>query len=420
MAKILLISANPIKEKMSGPGLRYWEMAKVLGRYHQVTLVIPNQVELSGPNFAIERFDYRRSDLWKKNDIVISHYFSPLHFNFLLQNKKYVVMDFYNLVFGENLEMGETGFLKKNPQYCRKMFNLTLNIADYILCSGERQRDLIIGMLFSLGRLTPELYRRDPNLNGFLDIIGFGLPSQTPVKSSPTVKGVIPGIGSEDFLLLWAGGIWEWFDSISLVEAVDIAVRQDPKIKLLFMGCRAPVADSSPESKYQKTVEIAEQLGLLNKHIFFLDWVAYDKRDDYYLEADAGVSIHKDVLETRFSFRTRLMDYFWAGLPVICSNGDLLSEVVEKEQLGIVNKIGNKQEIAQAILTLASNSEQYGVIKGNIQRIRENYKWEKVMTPLLEFCSNPRFVTGKPGNMELLGDISKIYFDRLVLSNFRS
>ena len=42
------------------------------------------------------------------------------------------------------------------------------------------------------------------------------------------------------------------------------------------------------------------------------DWVAYDDRQNYLLEADVGVSTHLDHVETEFSFRTRILDYLWA------------------------------------------------------------------------------------------------------------
>jgi hypothetical protein len=34
-------------------------------------------------------------------------------------------------------------------------------------------------------------------------------------------------------------------------------------------------------------------------------------------EADIGVSLHREDVETRYSFRTRVLDYLWAGLPII-------------------------------------------------------------------------------------------------------
>ena len=68
----------------------------------------------------------------------------------------------------------------------------------------------------------------------------------------------------------------------------------------------------------------AEELGLRDRVVFFNEgWVPYEQRGAYLLEADLGVSAHFDDLESRFAFRTRLLDCFWAGLPVVTTVGRL-------------------------------------------------------------------------------------------------
>jgi hypothetical protein len=34
------------------------------------------------------------------------------------------------------------------------------------------------------------------------------------------------------------------------------------------------------------------------------------------------VSTHYEHVETTFAFRTRILDYLWAGLPVVATGGD--------------------------------------------------------------------------------------------------
>ena len=58
---------------------------------------------------------------------------------------------------------------------------------------------------------------------------------------------------------------------------------------------------------------------------------ALRKRADWLLEADCAISTHEDHLETRFAFRTRLLDCFWSALPVVCTGGDELADLVERE-----------------------------------------------------------------------------------------
>ena len=62
--------------------------------------------------------------------------------------------------------------------------------------------------------------------------------------------------------------------------------------------------------------KLAADLGLTGQHVFFNSgWVPYDQRANVLLDADVGVSTHLDHAETAYSFRTRLLDYLWAGLP---------------------------------------------------------------------------------------------------------
>ena len=79
-----------------------------------------------------------------------------------------------------------------------------------------------------------------------------------------------------------------------------------------------------------KAKELAKELNVLNRIVFFHEeWTAYEDRVNFLLDADIGVSAHFDLPETRFSFRTRLLDYFWARLPVLTTGGDQLAELIE-------------------------------------------------------------------------------------------
>ena len=81
---------------------------------------------------------------------------------------------------------------------------------------------------------------------------------------------------------------------------------------------------------------------LLDRVVLFNDdWVPYEQRADWLLDADCALSTHDDHLETRFAFRTRLLDCFWAGLPVVCTGGDDLGDVVERDGLGAVEGPGD-------------------------------------------------------------------------------
>ena len=87
----------------------------------------------------------------------------------------------------------------------------------------------------------------------------------------------------------------------------------------------------------QEAMRLAQKLELDGRSVFFhQEWVPYEERENFLLDADIGVSTHFDHLETRFSFRTRILDYLWAELPIIATQGDSFAELIDRHHFGHV------------------------------------------------------------------------------------
>ena len=52
MSKVLLISNDVIGKQMAGPGIRTWELAKLLAAEHSVTLLTPTKTDLQHPGLS--------------------------------------------------------------------------------------------------------------------------------------------------------------------------------------------------------------------------------------------------------------------------------------------------------------------------------------------------------------------------------
>ena len=120
------------------------------------------------------------------------------------------------------------------------------------------------------------------------------------------------------------------------------------------------------------------------------EWVAYDDRANYLLDSDIGVSTHLDHVETAFSFRTRILDYFWAGLPVVATEGDALADVIESEALGVTVPPEDVDALADALLRLLDDEDFAAQCRGNIAGVARRYQWATALRPLVEFCRDPR------------------------------
>jgi hypothetical protein len=136
--------------------------------------------------------------------------------------------------------------------------------------------------------------------------------------------------------------------------------------------------------------ELAQSLGLTGSRVFFGEgWIPYDQRGSAFLEADVGVSLHRDDIETRLSFRTRVLDYLWAGLPVIATEGDAMAELVEREEIGAVVRYGDVQGVATALSDLAGDAPRRRACASRAAAVAKRYRWSVVAQPLIDYCDNP-------------------------------
>ena len=116
------------------------------------------------------------------------------------------------------------------------------------------------------------------------------------------------------------------------------------------------------------------------------------ERIDWLADSAVGVSLHHRHLETEFAFRTRILDYLWAGLPVICSEGDSWSAVVEAHDLGRVVGSGDVVGVARALdeMTGASSDQRREMAERARRRGRLGTPGLVWRAPLLQACAEPR------------------------------
>ena len=107
------------------------------------------------------------------------------------------------------------------------------------------------------------------------------------------------------------------------------------------------------------------ELGLLDTHVFFNEgWVPYDERQNFLLDADVGVCMHLDHVETAFSFRTRVLDYLWASLPVVTTAGDAMATLVTGSGAGLIVPPEDPGAIESALDRLLSDPDLAGALPG--------------------------------------------------------
>lgn len=408
MNHLLIISHDVVDTRMAGPGIRYWEMARALAGRLDVTLAYPVPVTgtvagahpTSGPPEAgFASHAYRRED-WdsiapviSRADVVLLTGDLFLDFPHLADLGKPLVIEATSPYTFESLQLHAS--MPRERQLAsfatrREAMHRALMTGDFFFSANERQRDYWLGALDACGRINPDTYASDAALYQLIDIVPFGLPSRSPRQTAPAVKGVIPGIDMTDRVVLWGGGLWQWLDSLGMVQAISRVAEERPEVRLLFPGTRHPNPAIPDMPMRQKTAELSDRLGLTGKVVFFGDWVPYESWHNYLLDADIGTSLHFEAMETHFAYRTRMLDYIWAGLPMVVTGGDTTSELVSDNGLGEVVAPGDEEAVAQAILRLLDTENLRDVYREHFDRVRPQFTWERVCEPIARFCAQPR------------------------------
>ena len=93
--------------------------------------------------------------------------------------------------------------------------------------------------------------------------------------------------------------------------------------------------------------------------------------------------------ETRFAFRTRLLDYIWAGLPIVTTEGDVLADLVSERHLGRVVAVEDVEAWRQALGELLENETERATIRERVTAEQENFHWSRVTEPLVALLGVP-------------------------------
>jgi len=390
-----LISNDTVGKKMAGPGIRYVELTRHLARNPQlrVVLVAPlgTDISIAGASIRSFKISSQRSIInqIKDIDVIISQNLKPFVARYAKKHNIIYIADLYDPMIIERMEHFRTTSARRQKNAFEHTYQdmlIQLNYADHILCASEKQKDLYIGILSGLGMITPATYLDDPTLEKFISIVPFGFSGQ-PIKKfyGDPVGKKFPTIGPDDKVVLWGGGIWSWFDAMSPVRAVEKISHHRQDIKLLFMGVHHPGGNAQVTGAISDILDYCRKRKLLDRCIFFnFGWTPYEERVQYLQRATIGISTHYDNLETRFSFRTRFLDYLWANLPIVCTKGDALADLIERHGLGRVVGYKDINSIAFAIEQLVDQPKLRGQIKLNIAKLKTQFYWSKIVEHLAE------------------------------------
>ncbi|WP_159600151.1 glycosyltransferase family 4 protein [Agromyces humi] len=392
-ARVTVVAPDVVGSQMAGPGLRTVAIARELARELDVTLAIgvtgsdPTELEIEGVvcSFYSDRDGLQA--LVDRSEIVFCQFIDTNVVDIAIRSGRQVVYDLYNVLPIETIGSERISGFTTQPEMDREFaellryFRFCMQTGTYFVASNERQRDFWLGYAMASGALAPSsLHER-----GIDDIIGlapFGMENADPVQVRRGIRGT-HGITDHDVVILWAGGVWDWFDAGTPIHAVARIAARDPRVKLVFYGTVHPNPAIGRPRNVERAMALADELGVLGSNVIFLDsWVAAERRADYLLDADIAVSAHQESLETRYSFRTRILDHFWARLPSVVTDGDWFADYIDDNDLGIVVPSGDVDAMVGAMEGLIRDEGQMIRLRDNIERIRDEWRWSSTIEPL--------------------------------------
>jgi len=383
VTRVLVLSAEPTGERMAGPAIRAFELARALAARCEVTLAAP------GPDSrAPEGVVRLRAGLGdygallqaaRTHDVLVVQELPAQLVRHVRATPARLVADLYNPRPMEVLEAVRDlpPARRRRAQRIVTLSSLALLAsADLIVCASEVQRDLWLGAMAAADLLDLEAYRADPSLRSLIEVVPFGLPDAPPPPGGPAA--------APRRRLLWAGGVWNWLDPGTVMAAVDRLADLD--VELVFMGIGRPT--SEPLDAMSGTEEVLARAAAHPRITVNRGWVPYEERAGWLTSATLGVCAHHEHLEARFSFRTRLLDHFWAGTPVVTSRGDALGELVSREGLGAAVAPGDAAGFAAACRGLLEDPGALRAARDRVAARAPGLRWSAAAAPLVAWCDD--------------------------------
>jgi len=382
---------------MAGMGIRALELARALAPRFDVRLLVPNDPGearevaggLSGLSVQAAPSDRLRQAARGAEAAVVSGHAASWWFHQVPEVP--VAADLYDPFPIENLHYARS-LGAETARHDRAALALALARADFFLCASPEQRLFYAGALFASGRIDARNFPDDSSLSTLLATVPFGVPEEPALgdRAAGRQAAGVPGSGP----LVLFGGIYDWYDPELLLDAWPVIRQTRPDARLLFF--ENPNPETTPQSVFEQTRARARVIDPEGRSIVFSAWLPYSARADLYAATDLIVSISSEGLETELSYRTRLLDAAWGGVPSVTIHGGSLAS--ELARAGAAFECGRDAgAVAGRVGALLSGAGADALARASqaARRFAGERTWRTVVAPLEAWCRFPRLDPGR-------------------------
>ncbi len=404
MTKVLILGNNPLPfektDYLSALGLRTWQLTKpLLDDGHELCLVclrVPQAFadqeleplikkekpflyySLDFATFTDPKIMHQIREEFNPDCLVATNLF-PCYQAARLKGEKPFWADLHGHAMAEAQAKAA---VDKDDQYLYNYWNQERQVidkGDVFSCVSAPQLCAVIGELGARGRLN-----QYTNGYNFAYVIFNGFPELEFTYQNRSIRG--REVAEDDFVILWSGGYNTWTDVDTLFQALEGAMKANPKIKFLSTG---------GEIKGQDEVTYFHFLDLIRNsscsaNFIMKGWLPIEEARSYYSDADVGINIDQDIYEVRLGSKMRVMEWLWAGLPILSTKVCEIIHILEQEGVCFTFRPGDATGLQGQLIWMASHRDKVRQ-RGQLGRefARHSLSYARTTEPLRDWVNDP-------------------------------
>jgi glycosyltransferase involved in cell wall biosynthesis len=382
--KVVVQTPDVVGTRMAGPGIRAWHLARELAKHFSTTLIAKTEGEA---RVIPRRGDGAESpDRAREGDPVLAHGMTrvpagtpaarralrdadvlvgqPARGFRKRRRAQRIVYDLFDPTVLELRELyGHAPSPRQRVHLAAEWWRLTeaLLRADLLMCAASKQREFYESLQ---GGEAPWIE------------VPFGIDlGDTRVCAKP-----------QDNIVVWGGGVWEWLDPATAVDAILRVNAQGTRARLLFLGRSRPNRNLSRTIIERRRDDRFDALLARGRGVVSAndEWIPYAERLAWLRAGKVAIMLHRRTAEAEYSIRTRLFDAIAAAVPVVATAGGFAAELVARAGLGIVVPAEDAGAVAEAVRRLLTDDGFHSACVENLERIRPRFAWEVVTQPLVD------------------------------------
>ncbi len=385
--RVVFVAYETISRKMAGPAIRCIELAREVSKVADTVIASPERIDVDlGPVRHVEFSDENElRQIASDADVVVVFGYLLERYPCLRDMSGVLVADMYDPWSLEALEqLADDPDVERSDQTIGDAISAQqrlLSRADIIMCASSRQESYWRGVHDSIGFAPESSLGGEPSTDLNTITVPFGCPDQPPPAPSFDARSSI-NCPDDAPLLLWTGGVWDWFDPILVIDAFESTLSKHSDARLHFLGLQLDHLDVPKMRAVDLLRQRIDTLGL-QSNVSLGDWVPYNDRVAFLEAADIGVMATLDLAEIRLAFRTRLLDHFWTGLPTVSTGGDSLTGLIDDHHAGIILEPGDVPGFADAIHRMIVDIDFRDACSEAASQLAESFRWSTVAKPLV-------------------------------------